>query len=89
VRPALLGELARRLDPDMAAAVLKEHGFKVSSVDELRHRLAPLRTNQLITPQGAGGRPPVSHPPGTLSPPGREMMVNESWENLPLGEGPG
>ena len=42
---ALLDELARRLDPDMATAVLREHGFEVSSVDELRQRLDALRTN--------------------------------------------
>jgi hypothetical protein len=28
---ALLDELARRLDPDMATAVLREHGFNVSA----------------------------------------------------------
>jgi hypothetical protein len=42
---ALLDEPARRLDPDMATAVLREHGFEVSSVDELRQRLDALRTN--------------------------------------------
>ena len=42
---ALLDELARRLDPDMATAVLREHWFEVSSVDELRQRLDALRTN--------------------------------------------
>jgi hypothetical protein len=42
---ALLNELAKRLDPDKAAAVLREHGFKVSSVDELRRRLDALRMN--------------------------------------------
>jgi hypothetical protein len=42
---ALLDELARRLGPDMAAAVLREHGFNLSSVDELRHQLDALRTN--------------------------------------------
>lgn len=39
----LLDELAKRLDPDDAVAVLKEHGFKVSSVDELRWLLNGLR----------------------------------------------
>jgi hypothetical protein len=43
---ALLDELARRLDPDMATAVLREHGFNVSSVDELRWWLVALRTNE-------------------------------------------
>jgi hypothetical protein len=41
---ALLAELARRLDPDKATAVLREHGFNVSSVDELRQRLDGFRT---------------------------------------------
>ena len=41
---ALLDELARRLDPDMAAAVLREHGFSVASVDELQRRLDGFRT---------------------------------------------
>jgi hypothetical protein len=36
VMHVLLDELARRLDPDLATAVLREHGFKVSSVEELR-----------------------------------------------------
>jgi hypothetical protein len=42
---ALLDELAKRLDPDMATAVLREHGCNVSSVDELRQWLDALRTN--------------------------------------------
>jgi hypothetical protein len=41
---ALLDELARRLDPDMATAVLREHGFNVASVDELQRRLGGFRT---------------------------------------------
>jgi hypothetical protein len=41
---ALLDEPARRLDADMATAVLREHGFNVSSVDELRQRLDGFRT---------------------------------------------
>jgi hypothetical protein len=39
----LLDELAKRLEPDDAVAVLKEHGFNVSSVDELRWLLNALR----------------------------------------------
>jgi hypothetical protein len=42
---ALLDELARRLGPDDTAAVLREHGFNVSTVDELRWLLDALRTN--------------------------------------------
>jgi len=42
---ALLGELSNRLDSQTAAAVLREHGFQVGSVDELRHRLDAIRTN--------------------------------------------
>ena len=41
---ALLDELTKRLGPDMAAAVLREHGFNVSSMDELRQRLDEFRT---------------------------------------------
>ena len=41
---ALLDELARRLDPDIATAVLRAHGFNVSSMDELRQRLDGFRT---------------------------------------------
>ena len=40
----LLDELARRLDADLATAVLREHGFNLSSVDELRQRLDGFRT---------------------------------------------
>ncbi len=40
----LLDELAKRLDPDMATAVLREHGFNVASVDELRQRLDGFHT---------------------------------------------
>jgi hypothetical protein len=42
---ALLDELVKRLGPDMAAAVLREHGFEGSTVDEIRQRLDALRTN--------------------------------------------
>lgn len=42
---ALLDALAKQLDPDMATAVLREHGFNVSSVDELRWRIGAYRTN--------------------------------------------
>ena len=45
---ALLDELAKRLGPDMAAAVLREHGFEGSSVDEMRHQLDARRT--ILTP---------------------------------------
>jgi hypothetical protein len=41
---ALLDELAKRLDPDIATAVLREHGFEVSSVDELCQRRNEHRT---------------------------------------------
>ena len=41
---ALLDELAKRLDPDMTTAVLREHGFNVASVDELQRRLDGFRT---------------------------------------------
>jgi len=40
---ALLDELTKRLEPDMATAVLREHGFKVSRVDDLQRRLNGLR----------------------------------------------
>jgi|GEM_PF-2864169 hypothetical protein len=43
---ALLDELAKRLGPDMATAVLKEHGFKMSSVDALRWRIDVLHSRR-------------------------------------------
>ena len=40
---ALLDELAKRLDPDMATAVLREDGFNIASVDELQRRIDGFR----------------------------------------------
>jgi len=41
---ALLDELAKRLEPEVVTAVLREHGFNVASVDELQRRLDGFRT---------------------------------------------